>query len=562
VNRTPSLATRAFLFAFLPLVLALVGSFIAINKAVEKRIKGELHESLHRTDMTLSKWKGEYNQHRLRILSVLADSPSLKAGIGLLRETRDPDLQEQANETVAGQLAQMGESLDCDLLFIENESAKPIVGVIGPDRSRLRLPADSMDFIGPSLIRVRNTLYEAASAPINLGSENLGRLIVGRKFNIHAWSEIGDAALIRNGKVILTTFPQETANQVGQQLQTRCSARAEECEIELAGENFLALPVRQDSLGNDIRLVSFQSIDAASNAFTKSIRGVFPLIGAGGVLLVFVFSLVGSRYIAKPLVTLIGQLQRDGKSGSFSTEVAGNYRAAEVNELAMQFSRAADAVKESERRLDEATEEFIESMAHAQDARDPYTSGHSERVSVNSTAIARVMGLSPEQIEIIRIGAKLHDLGKIGIPDAVLRKPGKLSAEEYRLIQQHPLIGKKILEKVGRFKDFLPIVELHHENPDGSGYPYGLREDEIPIGVRIVHVADVYDAITSDRAYRQGMSEAKAWDLLIKGMGTLFDPEVIDALWSMVQKQQGDGENSKTANVHVNDFAYYSLRGA
>jgi len=561
MNRTPSLATRTFLFAFLPLVVALVGSFIAINKVVEKRIKAELRESLHRTELTLAKLKGEYNQHRLKILSLLADSPSLKAGIGLLRETHEPDFLEQANETVAGQLAQLGESLDYDLLFIENESAKPIVGVIGSDRSKFRLPAESVDFIGPSLIRVQNTLYEATSAPINLGSENLGQLIVGRKFDIHAWSEIGDAALLRNGKVILTTFPNETASQVGQQLQSRCGTRAEECEIELAGENFLALPVRQD-LGNDIRLVSFQSIDAASNAFTKSIAGVFPLVGAGSVLLVFLFSIIGSRYVAKPLVTLIGQLKRDDKSGGFSAEVAGNYQAAEVNELAAQFSRAADAVKESERRLDEATEEFIQSMTQAQDARDPYTAGHSERVSVNSTVIARVMGLTPEQIEIIRIGAKLHDLGKIGIPDAVLRKPGRLSAEEYRLIQRHPLIGKKILEKVGRFKDFLPIVELHHENPDGSGYPYGLREDEIPIGVRIVHVADVYDAITSDRSYRKAMSEAKAWDLLIKGRGKLFDPEVIDALWSIVQKEHREGDITKNANVHDNDYAYYSLRGA
>src|SRR5262245_59273536 len=149
----------------------------------------------------------------------------------------------------------------------------------------------------------------------------------------------------------------------------------------------------------------------------------------------------------------------------------------------MEFSRAARAVRESARLLDEATEEFIESMAQAQDARDPYTAGHSERVSVNSTAIATAMGLGHDEIEIIRIGAKLHDIGKIGIPDAVLRKPGRLTREEYVLIQRHPEIGKEILEKVGRFSDFLPIVELHHENPDGSGYPYGLTENEIPLGV-------------------------------------------------------------------------------
>jgi putative nucleotidyltransferase with HDIG domain len=146
--------------------------------------------------------------------------------------------------------------------------------------------------------------------------------------------------------------------------------------------------------------------------------------------------------------------------------------------------------------IDKATEQFIDSMTRAQDARDPHTTGHSERVSANSTAMAIAMGLTPSEVEIIRIGSKLHDIGKIGIPEAILRKPGKLTTEERMLIQQHCSLGKKILESVGRFSEFLPIVELHHENPDGSGYPYGLRKDQIPLGVRIVHVEEVCAFVT------------------------------------------------------------------
>jgi HD-GYP domain-containing protein (c-di-GMP phosphodiesterase class II) len=169
------------------------------------------------------------------------------------------------------------------------------------------------------------------------------------------------------------------------------------------------------------------------------------------------------------------------------------------------------------------------------------------------------MGLSQEEIEIIRIGARLHDLGKIGIPDAVLRKPGKLDAEEFRLIQRHPQIGKTILEKVGRFEPFLPIVELHHENPDGSGYPYGLVARDIPVGVRIVHVADVYDAITSDRAYRRAMSEAEAWDLLLRGMGSLFDPEAVEALATVLACRPTKSARGREPRMHANDGAFYSL---
>ncbi|HLQ75753.1 MAG TPA: HD domain-containing phosphohydrolase, partial [Terriglobia bacterium] len=147
----------------------------------------------------------------------------------------------------------------------------------------------------------------------------------------------------------------------------------------------------------------------------------------------------------------------------------------------------------------------------------------------------------------------------IGIPDAVLRKPGKLTRDEYTLIQRHPRIGKEILEKVDRFKDFLPIVELHHENPNGSGYPNGLTKDEIPLGVRIVHVTDVYDAITSDRSYRKAMSQTQAWDLLRKGTGPLFDPDVVEALWAVLEKQQFPDTVTRIITPHEMDLAFYSL---
>ena len=211
------------------------------------------------------------------------------------------------------------------------------------------------------------------------------------------------------------------------------------------------------------------------------------------------------------------------------------------------------------RLIDKATEQFIDSMTRAQDARDPHTAGHSERVSANSTAMAIAMGLTPSELEIIRIGSKLHDIGKIGIPEAILRKPGKLTTEERMLIQQHCSLGKKILESVGRFSEFLPIVELHHENPDGSGYPYGLRKDQIPLGVRIVHVADVFDAITSNRAYRPAMPQKQAWKLLLDGRGPMFDSDVVEALWTVLRKQHESEDPGRIIVPHENDLAYYPL---
>jgi putative nucleotidyltransferase with HDIG domain len=144
----------------------------------------------------------------------------------------------------------------------------------------------------------------------------------------------------------------------------------------------------------------------------------------------------------------------------------------------------------------------IRALATALDARDPYTAGHSERVSVLSVAIGRLLALSPDDLEVLRLGALLHDIGKIGVPDDVLRKPSGLTAAEFDAIKQHPVLGARILRSVRFLAPHIPIVELHHERPDGKGYPVGLRGDEIPLAARIVHVADAYDAMTSARAYR------------------------------------------------------------
>jgi putative nucleotidyltransferase with HDIG domain len=172
----------------------------------------------------------------------------------------------------------------------------------------------------------------------------------------------------------------------------------------------------------------------------------------------------------------------------------------------------------------------IRALATALDARDPYTAGHSERVGVLSVAIARTLDLPAEEIEVIRLGALLHDIGKIGVPDDVLRKPGPLTADEFACIKTHPVLGARILRSVPFLAPHIPIVELHHERPDGAGYPNGLRGDEIPLAARIVHVADAYDAITSARAYRGARPSADALKELWRCAGTAFHAEIVGAL--------------------------------
>jgi putative nucleotidyltransferase with HDIG domain len=208
----------------------------------------------------------------------------------------------------------------------------------------------------------------------------------------------------------------------------------------------------------------------------------------------------------------------------------------EVNLVAEAMNGSARSVLASQAALEDAYLQFVETMAEALDARDPYTAGHSLRVAEYSQILALAMGLSGEETETIRVAAQLHDIGKIGIPDAVLQKRGKLTPEEYGLIKLHPQIGRKILEKVGRFERLLSVVELHHENHDGTGYPFGLAGDRVPINARIVHVADSFDAMTTTRSYRRALSVNDAVRELEENSGGQFDPVVVKAFLRLISE--------------------------
>jgi putative nucleotidyltransferase with HDIG domain len=171
----------------------------------------------------------------------------------------------------------------------------------------------------------------------------------------------------------------------------------------------------------------------------------------------------------------------------------------------------------------------LTALARAIDAKSAWTAGHSERVTNLSLGIARAMGLGPKDLAIMHTGGLLHDIGKIGTPPAILDKPGKLDAEETRIMREHVRIGLRILDPIPGIQDALPIVAQHHEWFDGNGYPEGLAGEQISLHARIFAVADCYDAMISDRPYRRGLPQEQALDVLKQKSGSQFDPKVIDA---------------------------------
>lgn len=206
-----------------------------------------------------------------------------------------------------------------------------------------------------------------------------------------------------------------------------------------------------------------------------------------------------------------------------------------AEEQLLQARHLADqlAVALSNARLIEDMEHLtlgtIEALARTVDAKSSWTSGHSERVAEMAVKIAKTMGWDDKQVQTLYRGGLLHDIGKIGVPLAILDKPGKLSEEEYAKVKDHSAIGAKILEPINAYADIIPMVIQHHERYDGKGYPLGLAGKAIDINARILAVADVYDALISSRPYRQGWIEDKVVDLLKNEAGRQFDPDVVEA---------------------------------
>lgn len=180
--------------------------------------------------------------------------------------------------------------------------------------------------------------------------------------------------------------------------------------------------------------------------------------------------------------------------------------------------------------LQDGTRALLEQIADLVDLRDPYTGGHSRRVAEYTARMLEQLNLSGHDADLITTAARIHDIGKVGIPDAILNKPGRLTDEERLNMERHPVLGANLLARYPDFARGVAIVRHHHERIDGAGYPDGLRGTTIPFGARVIAVADTWDALTSDRPYRAGMDATRAAAILRAGRGTQWAPELVDAL--------------------------------
>jgi putative nucleotidyltransferase with HDIG domain len=253
------------------------------------------------------------------------------------------------------------------------------------------------------------------------------------------------------------------------------------------------------------------------------------------------FGLFAARRLSIPLQTLTESSRAIAK-GDFSQRVHLKSRT-EIGELAETFNHMTADLERFVFDLKRAAEEnrtlflsSIQMLAGAVDEKDPYTRGHSDRVTRYSVLIAKELGLPDEEVEKIRISAQLHDVGKIGIEDRILKKPGALTPDEYEIMKTHTTKGAAILRPVEMLKEMIPGIELHHESLDGRGYPHGLKGDEIPLIPRIIMVADCFDAMTTNRPYQAAMDPEYVVRIITSLTNTKFDPRVVAALTAVFER--------------------------
>jgi len=275
-------------------------------------------------------------------------------------------------------------------------------------------------------------------------------------------------------------------------------------------------------------------------AIVRQMKGETIKWGIWMLLLSLFVGWVSARSITTPIQQL-AESTRSIAKGDFSRKITIKSKT-EIGELAETFNKmTADLelyVEQIKRALKENKDLFvgtIRALAAAIDEKDPYTRGHSDRVTDYSIIIARTMGLDEKVIETIRISALLHDVGKIGIDDKVLKKPGVLTPEEFEVMKQHPVKGAHIMKSIEQMRDMLPGMKYHHEQWDGNGYPDRLKAEAIPLIARIISVADTFDAMTTNRPYQKAIELEFTLKKIKGNAGVKYDPQVVDALMTAIE---------------------------
>jgi putative nucleotidyltransferase with HDIG domain len=565
--KPPRFVVRATVATLIMEAGVLTAVFVGVALDVRERVRGAVTDKLEAGQRMLS----ALEQRRARELSIqvatLAENPTLKTAVAtytLELGAADPRYRRGAVAAIERELKTLAAKTASDVLAV-TDSAGTVLAVGGrraadwPLNGKVRARHNAA---GSAHVSMASGVFQFASAPLSLQQRFLGTLQLGKALDARYAQELaalsGAATLIVSGQtVVASTLPGDLSKELTPAALQALPARD---TVHLGTSEHAVKQLFQD---DETAVYVIDSIEASTREPMKKALAAVSLIAIGSFGLAAFASVWLARTISRPIDTLSTSLSEMTASRDFDNPVKPTGFSLEVDTLTDAFNTMMRSVSVAEAETEDAYVGAIRALALALDARDPYTAGHSERVSEVSVAVGRQMGLEGEELEILRLGALLHDIGKIGISDAVLRKPGPLTPDEFALIKQHPGVGARILRSVTFLKPHLPIVELHHERPDGQGYPHRLRGDEIPLLARIVHVADAFDAMTSARAYRPARGRAEAMRELWRCAGPQFDADVVQALSSAlpeIEIASPDAPRARAAGA-VPRFTIVASRG-
>ena len=539
VARPPRLLVKTTVAVTLVTVALLLLVVFVVTLSVREQVRHAVTDNLESTQRLFAALEARRQREMRAQAATLADSPTLKASLdtyAAYAPTANDATRVQLFATITNELEKVAERVDADAIVLVDirrntlaaagrlaerwKRGRPVSVIAGSDAGA--------DYDG--VVHTGDGTFRVVSVPLLLTADTLiGTLYMATSLDRRYASSLEalsrtPIAIVADGLLVASTLEPPLARGF-----EAANARSKSADgvVDLGGESHAFRRLFQVG---DTSIYALGSIDGASRTATRSAMRNMALITAGATLL----ALVGSFRLARQLTQPIGRLSASLEQMASTRHVGGRLpktgSSRELDALTETFNALMASVAAAEAQTEAAYTGAIRALAAALDARDPYTAGHSERVSVLSVAIGRELSLPPDDLEVLRLGALLHDIGKIGVPDQVLRKPGALTASEYDVIKEHPALGARILRSVPFLSRHIPIVELHHERPDGRGYPYGLRDDDIPLAARIVHVADAFDAMTSARAYRSARPSGEALRELWRCAGTDFHADVVGAL--------------------------------
>ena len=530
--RSPRLVVKVLCFAFGVIACVIVAVFVLFSVQTNARVTRSVVENMEASQLRFAGLDARLRREHTLQAMALAENPTLKAAV-------DTYYSERGNEHELGQLRS---TIETELTKLQQIMAVPALSVTdvrgtvlasaGPQKgdwpagARVTLHVEEDGSPVETVVMRNHRAYAATAVPLVLGRDVVGEFFLASPLDdAYAMSLAeearADIAILLDGRVIATS----TSATLRHSLEG--VALPLSGTLMLGGDEFV---VQRLSSVDSANVYALGSVTEAARAAGSDTGWVLLFTGAGALLIAVIGSWWLARTVARPIDRLSNSLAQMAKARDFDKPLPPTGGSRELDTLTATFNELRTAVSLAEAESEATYLGVIGALATALDARDPYTAGHSQRVADLSVSIGRQMQLSEADLETLRLGALLHDIGKIGVSDAVLRKPTKLTADEFEQIKLHPTLGARILKPL-RFLDAqLAIVELHHERPDGRGYPHGLKGDEIPMFARIVHVADAFDAMTSARAYRGALPVTAAISELWRLIGIDFDAQVVQAM--------------------------------